>query len=209
MNLLERMNKFLCIIILARPKALRDWINERRIKKAKRNLLKLGEHCYIDPTVRLICPEEISIAEDVHIQFDCKLFGNGGGISIGRGTIFAHEVQVFARNHMYDDIDLKYIPYDTRFNDKHVEIGEFVWIGARAIILGGVTIGDGAVIAAGAVVTKDVPSCAIVGGNPAKVIRFRNKERFELLRSNDKGYIKNCKNYNIGVNYVKKAKDPE
>ncbi|MEW5726856.1 MAG: DapH/DapD/GlmU-related protein, partial [Pseudomonadota bacterium] len=54
-----------------------------------------------------------------------------------------------------------------------VRIGNDVWIGAAAMILDGVTIGDGAVVAAGAVVTREVPPYAIVGGNPAKVIRYR------------------------------------
>ena len=56
---------------------------------------------------------------------------------------------------------------------KDVTIGNDVWIGARVTILAGVTIGDGAVIGAGAVVTKDVPPYAVVGGVPAKIIRFR------------------------------------
>lgn len=55
----------------------------------------------------------------------------------------------------------------------HINIGNDVWIGTRAIIMDGVSIGDGAVIAAGAVVTKDVPAYAIVGGVPAKLIRYR------------------------------------
>jgi acetyltransferase-like isoleucine patch superfamily enzyme len=54
-----------------------------------------------------------------------------------------------------------------------IQIGNDVWIGARAIILGGVTIGDGAIVGAGAVVTKDVPAYAVVGGVPAKILRYR------------------------------------
>jgi acetyltransferase-like isoleucine patch superfamily enzyme len=64
-----------------------------------------------------------------------------------------------------------------------VDIGNDVWIGTNAVILRGVTIGDGAIVAAGAVVTKDVPPYAIVGGVPAKIIRFRFDEKIvqELL----------------------------
>lgn len=58
-----------------------------------------------------------------------------------------------------------------------IAIGNDVWIGARAIVLDGVTIGDGAIVAAGAVVTKDVPPYAIVGGVPARIIRYRFDER--------------------------------
>ncbi len=57
--------------------------------------------------------------------------------------------------------------------EKQIVVGDDVWLGYGAIILPGVTIGDGAIIGAGTVVTKDVPPYAIVGGNPAKVIRFR------------------------------------
>ncbi len=66
---------------------------------------------------------------------------------------------------------------DANFDDyKPIHIGNDVWIGARVTILDGVNIGNGAIIAAGAVVTKDVPPYAIVGGTPAKVIRFRTTE---------------------------------
>ncbi len=67
---------------------------------------------------------------------------------------------------------------------KRVKIGNDVWIGANAIVFDGISIGDGAVIAAGAVVTKDVPSYAIVGGVPGKILRMRfDDERIKQLQA--------------------------
>lgn len=78
----------------------------------------------------------------------------------------------------------KYEEYSYTKNGFFNEIGNDVWIGARVTLLGGVTIGDGAVIAAGAVVTKDVPSYAIVAGVPAKIIKYRfDDEEISYLES--------------------------
>lgn len=89
-----------------------------------------------------------------------------GGITIGNGTLIGHNVVLATLNH--------------EFNPSHradicpcpIKIGCNVWIGSNATILPGVTIGDGAIIAAGAAVSKDVPENAVVGGVPAKVIRY-------------------------------------
>ena len=166
-----------------------------RMKKKMKQLKQCGKNVYIDPSVLLAGLDNIEISDNVHIQFGCKLFGMGGGIAIQEGSILAHDVQIFARNHMYDTADLKYIPYDKRYIEKKVVVGEYVWIGARVTILPGVKIGEGAVIAAGSVVTKDVPPCAVVGGNPAKVIKYRDKEVYRELKDSKKGYIENCKKY--------------
>ena len=68
----------------------------------------------------------------------------------------------------------------------NVIIDDFVWIGSDVTISGNVHIGEGAIIAIGSVVVKDVPRCAIVGGNPAKLIKYRDIERFEKLKSEGK-----------------------
>lgn len=74
----------------------------------------------------------------------------------------------FATEQMFDEYRLV-----DKENNIAVEIGNDVWIGERAFLVGGITIGDGAVVLAGAVVTKDVPPYAIVGGVPAKVLKYR------------------------------------
>lgn len=66
-----------------------------------------------------------------------------------------------------------------------INIGHDVWIGARAIIMDGVNVGDGAVIAAGAIVTKDVPPYAIVGGIPAKILKYRSKRGFVIKQQKE------------------------
>lgn len=175
------------------------FINFFRKKKQKaiRSKMNCGINVYIDPSVAIYCPRNINIGNNVHIQFGCKFFASdNGSIKIGEGCIFAHEIQILTRNHNYDSYDLKMIPYDKRYIEKPVIIGEYCWIGARVTILPGVKIGRGAVIAACAVVTKDIPEYAVVGGNPAKIIKYRDKERFEKLLMEDKGYIKCVKHYN-------------
>ena len=69
---------------------------------------------------------------------------------------------------------------------KEVVIGNWVWCGANVTIVPGVHIGDGAVIGSGAVVTKNVPECAVVAGNPAKIVKFRSKEQFYRLKQEGK-----------------------
>ncbi len=90
---------------------------------------------------------------------------------------------LLTRNHNYEGSQ---IPYDSTYIDKDITIGDFVWLGNRVIIMGGVSIGEGAIIAAGAVVTRDVPRCAIVGGNPAQIIKYRDIAHFDQLKQEQK-----------------------
>lgn len=78
------------------------------------------------------------------------------------------------------------IPYGSRFTTKNVVIDDFVWLGSDVIISGNVHIGEGAIVAIGSVVVKDVPPHAIVGGNPAKVIKYRDIEQFNKLKEEGK-----------------------
>ena len=162
------------------------------MRSLKNSLQYCGEGVYIDANTEISFAKNIRLEDYVHIQPKCVLAG-GGGITIGKGTVIAHEVQILTQNHNYDSNDLMYLPYDKRQISKKVEIGEYVWIGSRVTVLPGVKIGEGAVIGAGSIVTCDVPKMAVVGGNPAVVLKYRNSDRYHKLKSDDAGYIKNCK----------------
>ena len=86
---------------------------------------------------------------------------------------------IISDNHDYEGIE---IPYDKHHILKNIQIDECVWFGNRVTVVGNVHIGEGAIIAAGAVVTKDIPPCAIAGGNPAKVIKYRDKSHYYKLK---------------------------
>ena len=92
-----------------------------------------------------------------------------GGLTIGNNVNFSSEVMIWTAQHDYRDP-----MFGTDF--KPVTIGDYVWLGPRCIILPGVTVGEGAVVAAGAVVTKDVEPYIVVGGVPAKQIGTRPRE---------------------------------
>ena len=87
---------------------------------------------------------------------------------------------MITENHNYEGVKL---PYDETFVKKEIIIGDNVWFGNRVLVVGNVTIGEGAIIAAGSVVVKDVPALAIVGGNPAKVIKSRDTEHYNRLKT--------------------------
>lgn len=110
------------------------------------------------------CGKNITIGKNVFINSGCR-FQDQGGITIGDGTLIGHNVVLATLNHglMPEDRGTTY--------PAPIMIGNNVWIGANATVLQGVTIGDNAVIAAGAVVTKNVPENTIVGGVPAKLIK--------------------------------------
>lgn len=117
---------------------------------------------------RFFAPEGLRIGPNCIIGNDA-FFDARDTISLGRNVNIAAEVRIYTREHDIDAPDFAEI-------GGPVTIGDYVYIGTRATILPGVSIGEGAVVASGAVVTKDVPPYMLVGGVPAKIIRERSHD---------------------------------
>ena len=108
--------------------------------------------------------KNIAIGENVFINACCH-FQDHGGVTIGIGCQIGHNVVFATLNHFLEPARRKFT------HPAPIVLGDNVWIGSNATVLQGVTIGDNAVIAAGAVVTRDVPANTVAGGVPAKVIK--------------------------------------
>ena len=139
--------------------------------------MKIGSGSTLHMMGRIYDPRYISIGEDSIIgeQFTLdgrkQLKNSAGGIEIGNHVDIASQVMIWTSQHDLTDPTMKAI-------EAKVSIGDYVFIGPRAIILPGVTIGRGAVVAAAAVVTKDVPAGSMVAGVPAKEIGQRQLTDF-------------------------------
>lgn len=130
---------------------------------------------YVDKTFNIggkssISPDLIAGAYS-YVGPNCLIYPK---VSIGKYTMLAQNVQIIGSDHNYDNPEIPII-FSGRPEMKETNIGEDVWIGANAIIFTGVTIGNGTIIAAGSIVTNDIPPYVIAGGVPAKIIKKRFK----------------------------------
>ena len=141
---------------------------------------KIGKRVIFYPTQSDFYYQNISVGDDVFIGPGASFIASKSYIKIGDKVMFGPNVTIRGGNHsthiigkpMFDYKDSDKLPED----DQPVIISDDVWVGAGAIILKGVKIGTGAIVAAGAVVTKDVPEYGIVGGVPAKLLKYRWSE---------------------------------
>ncbi len=133
---------------------------------------KAGRHINVEKGAYFGLGSEIEIGDHSGIGVDCCLWGP---VKIGKYVMMGPEVMIITRNHHFERTDVP-MQQQGYWPAKPVIIGDDVWIGCRVTIMPGVTIGKGAIIAAGAVVTKDVAEYAIVGGVPAKLIRYRKPQ---------------------------------
>lgn len=119
-----------------------------------------------------------------HCSFNGITITGWGKVKIGNYFHSGTNVKIMLGSHDYDYGDK--IPYGNYHTNKNVLIDDFVWLGSDVTISGNVHICEGAIVAIGSVVVKDVPRCAIVGGNPAKIISYRNIEQFDRLKAEGK-----------------------
>lgn len=140
-----------------KPEEIRDLMSEITGQKVP-DSLRVFPPFYTD------FGKNTTFEENVFLNSGCH-FQDQGGIHIGQGSLIGHNVVLATVNHALEPSQDHKNSYDS------IVIGKHVWIGSNATILPGVTIGDWAVVAASAVVTKDVPAYTVVGGVPAKILK--------------------------------------
>lgn len=147
-----------------RYKNIRFWMVKNFVEKCGDNV-NIDQGAWFNP--------ELQIGDNSGVGMNCRL---NGRIHIGKDVMMGPECIMYSYSHAHNRID---IPMCQQGFEKEtaIIIGDDVWLGARVIILPHVTIGNHTIVGAGAVVTKNIPDYAIVGGNPARVIRMRNEGR--------------------------------
>jgi maltose O-acetyltransferase len=127
---------------------------------------EVGENVLIEPPFYCSYGHHTTFGDDVYMNYNCVILDNNY-VRIGNHVMFGPGVQIYTAAH-----DLLAEPRNRGIEvAKPITIEDNVWIGGSAVLLPGVTIGRNAVVGAGAVVTRDIPSNSVVAGNPARVIR--------------------------------------
>lgn len=149
-------------------------IKVKRVAESCGKDLKVNNNSYVNPNTRL----------GRNVNFNGMKIQGQGNVVIGDNFHSGVECMIITSIHNYDNGNA--IPYDDSVISKDVIIKDNVWIGNRVIILGGVTINEGAIIQAGSVVVRDIPKYAIAGGHPAEVFKYRDEKHYEKLKSEGK-----------------------
>lgn len=126
----------------------------------------IGAESHVEPPFRCDYGFNISVGEGCYANFGCVVL-DVCPVTIGPGCLLGPGVHLYTATH---PLDPETRAAGLEYGDP-IEIGENVWIGGRAVVTPGVTIGDDAVVGAGSVVTRDVPAGTLVGGNPARVLQ--------------------------------------
>lgn len=154
---------------------------EKREKLLKELLAEVGENCYIEPPLRANWGRYTHLGNNVYANFNLTLVDDTD-IYIGDSVMIGPNVTIATAGHPIDPELRRRV---AQFNVP-VHIGANVWIGAGAVILPGVTIGENTVIGAGSIVTKDIPPNVVAVGNPCRVLREINERDKEYYYKNMK-----------------------
>lgn len=131
----------------------------------------IGERVIFYPGIWIAPGRNLVLGDDVDLAWGV-LIDSVGGVTIGDRTLVGFGTKIFSRNHV---VPPQRGPiFASGHTNRPVIIGKDVWLGANVIVLPGRTIGDGAVVGAGSVITKDVPPYTVVGGNPAIILKVRD-----------------------------------
>jgi len=143
---------------------------------------KVGRHLMVNQKSK-VTPNTI-IGD--YVGFNGMIIKGDGKVVFGNYFHSGSDCLIISSNHNYDHG--KTIPYDNTHIKKDVIIEDNVWFGERVIVLGKARIGEGAIIQAGSVVIGEIPKCAIAGGHPAKVFKYRDIKHYEKLKKEGKFY---------------------
>jgi acetyltransferase-like isoleucine patch superfamily enzyme len=133
----------------------------------------LGKRCTIQANLRVGTPEKLFIGDDCNFGEDVFITA-GGGVRIGNFVGIGAGAKIWSVNHKYEDPDVPWLKQGWEY--KEVVIEDDAWIGANAFVMPGVTVGKGAILSAGTILSKSVPPYSIAAGNPGRVIGWRKKE---------------------------------
>lgn len=133
---------------------------------------RMGSNTIVHSGFRVTMAHRVSVGSHCHFGPDVFITG-GGGVSIGDWVGFGPDVKVWSVNHRFEDPDTPWLLQG--WESKPVVIEDDVWLAANVFVMPGVTIGRGAVVSAGTVVSKSVAPFAIVAGNPGRVVGWRKR----------------------------------
>jgi len=161
-------------------------------------MAEAGKNIFIFPPFHCPSPEGIHLKANINISHNC-LIGGEGGVFIGNFVMIGPNTCIVSSNHGFLKEDIPMVRQ--KITSSPIKIEDDVWIGANVIILPGVTIGQGAIVGGGSVVTKNIRPYTIVAGNPAKELRKRfSEEKIKKLLSSDSPLYKYYKNDYLATN---------
>jgi acetyltransferase-like isoleucine patch superfamily enzyme len=159
--------------IFAIVRRLRRWYYTARVRRR-------AAGC--GPGLRVNGPSRVTSVTTLgrNVNFNGMEITGRGRVTIGDNFHSGPGCLMISQTHNFDGGEA--IPYDSTYLALDITIEDNVWLGSRVIVLGGVTIGEGAIIQAGSCVVRDIPPCAIAGGHPAVVFKHRDIEHYERLK---------------------------